>query len=67
MTTERLKEYAHGSFSLKGTIDEESTQNSCMEESLPGVAAIHYDNSSGCLAVSSVVLSPTPELHASAM
>lgn len=67
MTTERLKEYAHGSFSLKGTIDEEYTQNSCMELSLAGIAAIHYDKSSGCLAVSSVVLSPTPEMHASAM
>jgi hypothetical protein len=66
MTSERLKEYAHGSFSLESSIDEESDGN-CCEESVGEAAALHYDKSSGCLAVSSsVVLSSPAEISASA-
>lgn len=66
MTSERLKEYAHGSFSLESIIDKESDGNCCEEESVGVAASLHYDKSSSCLAMSSVVLSSPTESGTSA-
>ena len=54
MSTERLEEYAHGSFALEGVSQNETT--SLELESVDTCTSLEYDEVSGCLAISSFVL-----------
>ena len=64
MTSERLDEYAHGSFALQdNNATQEDDQEFLCVNSM--ATALHFDESSGCLAVSSFVLSSSGDAIAS--
>lgn len=54
MNTERLEENAHGTFALEGVSQNETT--SLELESVDTCTCLEYDETSGCLAISSFVL-----------
>ena len=56
MSLERLNEYSHGSFKLESTAQKIPNQECFEVESFDMATELQYDESSGCLAVSSFVL-----------